>query len=249
VATVSARIRRLLARRAGTATSVAALDLTNGRGYRYPASRPVRIAGVVQLDLLEALLLRRQQAKQQLTAADTATATAMIEHSDSDAADALWDQLGGASAFREVNRQLGTKHTTPDVDRYWLLATSDAEDQLTLLRNLQDGRSSSAPLNPASQRFAMSLLTAVDPAQAWGVSVAADPGSVSALKNGWVNADDDSGLWAVGSVGAISVRGHRVLLAVLTQHNSSRQAGIDLVQDLAATAVAAVAPTPLPIVN
>jgi hypothetical protein len=95
----------------------------------------------------------------------------------------------------------------------------------------------------------MSLLTAVDPAQAWGVSVAADPGSVSALKNGWVNADDDSGLWAVGSVGAISVRGHRVLLAVLTQHNSSRQAGIDLVQDLAATAVAAVAPTPLPIVN
>lgn len=249
VATVSARIRRLLARRPGIATSVAALDLTNSRRYRYPASHTVRIAGVVQLDLLETLLLRRQQAKQQLTDADSATATAMIEHSDNNAADTLWDQLGGAAAFRDANRQLGTKHTSPDIDRYWGLATSDAEDQLALLRNLQDGQPPSSPLDATSRRFAMSLLTAIDPAQAWGVSVAADPGTPSALKNGWVNADDDSGLWAVGSVGAINVRGHRVLLAVLTQHNPSKQAGIDLVQDIAATAVAAVAPTPLPTAN
>lgn len=247
--TVTARIRRLLARRPGTAISVAALDLANGHRYRYPASHTVRIAGVAQLDLLETLLLRRQQAKQQLTASDTSTAAAMIEHNDNDAADTLWDQLGGAAAFRAANRQLGTKHTNPDIDRYWGLATSDAEDQLTLLHNLQDDQPSNAPLNATSRRFALSLLTAIDPAQAWGVSTAADPGSPSALKNGWVNADDDNGLWAVGSVGAINVRGHRVLLAVLTQHNPSRQQGIDLVQDIATTAVAAVAPTPLPIAN
>jgi hypothetical protein len=245
IATVSARIRRLVARRPADAVSIAALDLTNGRRYRYPGSHNVRVAGLVQLDLLETVLLRHQQAGQPLTAADTDKATAMIEHGDSDAADTLWDQTGGASAFRALNRQLGVKHTSPDIDRYWALATSDADDQLTLLGNLEHDR----PLTAASRSFALRLLNQVDADQAWGVGVAGDPGTRPALKNGWRNADDDNGLWAVGSTGIISVRGHRVLLAVLTQHNPSKKAGVDLVQDLAMTAVAAVAPAPLPTAN
>lgn len=245
IAIVSAHIRRLIARRPGVAVSVAALDLANGHRYRYPSRHAVRMAGVAQLDLLETLLLRRQQAGRPLTAADTTAATAMIEQGDSEAADTLWDELGGATAFRSANHQLGVKHTIPDTDRYWALATSDADDQLTLLRNLQDDHA----LNALSRGFALSLLTNIAPDQAWGVSVAADPGTRTALKNGWLNADDDNGLWAVGSVGTISVRGHRVLLAVLTQHNSSKQRGIDLVQGIATMAVAAVAPTPLPTVN
>jgi hypothetical protein len=245
VAKVSTRIRRLVARRPGVEVSVAALDLANGQRYRYPASRTVRVAGVVELDILETVLLRHQQAGQPLTAADTDKATAMIEHSDSDAADNLWDQMGGADAFRAASRQLGTTHTSPDADRYWALARSDADDQLTLLRHLEDGQK----LNAASRGFALSLLDKVEPDQTWGISVAADPGSDTALKNGWLNADDDNGLWVAGSVGMISVRGHHLLLAVLTQHNPSKQDGINLVQDLATTAVAAVAPTPLPTAN
>lgn len=222
--------------------SIAALDLTNGHRYRYPGSRTVRVAGLVQLDLLEAVLLRHQQPGQPLTAADIANATAMIEHGDQNAADTLWDQMGGAEAFRASNRQLGVRHTNPDQDRYWALATSDAEDQLTLLRNLGDGH----VLNASSREFALSLLNKVEPDEAWGVSMVGDPATHAALKNGWLNADDDNGLWAVGSAGLITVRGHRVLLAVLTQHNPTQQDGIHLVQDLAATTIAAVAPTPLP---
>jgi hypothetical protein len=203
------------------------------------------VGSLVQLDLLEVVLLRRQQTGQPLTSTDSDKATAMIEHNDSDAADTLWDQMDGAQAFRATNRQLGTKHTSPDQDRYWGLATADADDQITLLRNLEGGQ----PLNAASREFALSLLYRVEPDQAWGVSAGADPGSRTALKNGWVNADNDNGLWVVGSAGLISVRGHRVLVAVLTQHNSSRQDGIKLVQDLATTAIAAVAPTPLPTAN
>ena len=37
----------------------------------------------------------------------------------------------------------------------------------------------------------------VEADQRWGVGVAADPGTDFANKNGWLNIDDDNGLWAV----------------------------------------------------
>jgi hypothetical protein len=236
-AEVTARLRRLLARRPATEVSIAALDLTDASRYQYPTDRVIRTASVVKLDILEALLLQHQHSGQPLDDLETAKATAMIEHSDNDATDALWDTIGGAHGLRAANRQLGAKRTTPDADRYWALATSNASDQLTLLRNLVDDH----PLHAESRTFARGILEKVNPTQAWGVSTAADPGTAPALNNGSLNADDDNGRWAVGSVGMITVRGHQVLLAVLTQHNPSEQEGINLVQDLAATTVAAVA--------
>lgn len=240
-AEVTTRITQLLGQRRGAQVSIAALDLTGDRRYRYPSKTPIRTSGVGKLNILETVLLRAQQTKHPLDPADTAAATAMIEHDDNNGADTLWDKYGSAEGFRAANRELGTKHTSPDIDRYWGLATSDADDQLTLLRNLLVDR----PLDAASRSFALDLLGKVEPAQVWGVAAAADPGTKPLLKTGAINADNDNGLWTAGSVGIIEVRGHRVLLAVLTQHNASRQDGIDLVTRLATTAVAAVtAPTP-----
>lgn len=239
-AEVTARIRKLLGRRTSDRVSVAALDLTDNRRYRYPSGSVIRTSGVVKLDILETVLLHAQKSGHPLSPDDAAQATAMIEHDDNNAADTLWDSHGGADGFRAANRELGTTHTSPDVDRYWGLATSDADDQLTLLRNLVQER----PLDAASRTFALGLLGSVDPRQAWGVNAAADRGSAPVLKTGSINADNDNGLWTAGSVGIIEVRRHRVLLAVLTQHNPTRQAGIDLVNRLATTVVAAVAAAP-----
>jgi hypothetical protein len=47
----------------------------------------------------------------------------------------------------------------------------------------------------------------------------------------------------------INVQGHRVLLAVLTEHNPSERDGTDLVQHLASTAVSGVDPPPLPTIH
>lgn len=239
-AEVTAHIRQLIGRH-GVRVSIAALDLADNRRYRYPSRSSIRISGVVKLDILETVLLHAQQLDRPLDPADTASATAMITRDDNDGADTLWDGYGGAEAFRAANRTLGTKHTSPDVDRYWALATSDADDQLTLLRNLVDDR----PLSAASRAFASGLLRQVDPGHVWGVSAASDPGSSPLVKTGSINADNDDGMWTAGSVGLITVRGHQVLLAVLTEHNPSRQAGIDLVNRLAVTAASAVA-TPVP---
>ena len=76
--------------------------------------------------------------------------------------------------------------------------------------------------------------------QRWGVGVVADAGTTFANKNGWLSIDDsngsdedDNGLWAVTSVGVVTVHGQTVLMAAFSQHQPSMAAGVTLVQDLA----------------
>lgn len=233
---VTARLGQLLAQRPASEVSIAAANLTTGQAYRYPMSAAVRTASVVKLDILEALLLRHQQTGQPLDDVETKAATSMIEVSDNTAADTAWNEIGGADGLSAANRQLGTTNTTPQTDGYWGLTTSDADDQLVLLRNLVN----TSPLGPDSRSFALSLLRGVASDQAWGISVAADPGSTPAIKNGWLDVDDDNGLWVVGSVGMISIHGQPILIAVLTQHNPSEQDGITLIQTITTTILPAI---------
>ena len=61
-----------------------------------------------------------------------------------------------------------------------------------------------------------------------------------AVKNGWSGVGTDNGLWAVNSLGVVTVHGHTVLMAVMTQHNSSYASGITRVERLVRAAAAAV---------
>ena len=104
------------------------------------------------------------------------------------------------------------------------------------------------PLTAASQSYALGLMEHVEADQRWGVGVVADAGTTFANKNGWLSIDNsngpgetDNGLWAVTSVGVVTVKGQPVLLAVFTQHQKSMAAGVSLVQSLAQAVVPAVA--------
>jgi hypothetical protein len=88
----------------------------------------------------------------------------------------------------------------------------------------------------------------VDADQRWGVGVVADQGTAFQNKNGWLSIDNnngpgevDDGLWAVNSIGIVTVHGQQVLLAVMTQHRPSLEAGETLVQALARAIAPAVA--------
>jgi beta-lactamase class A len=214
--------------------SVAALDVATGRSFDYAPDTPIRTASVVKLDVLAALLLQGQDDGRPPSAEARALATRMIEQSDNEAASRLWEDLGGVPALDAANRRLGLR-ATHLVDR-WGSSTTSASDQLALLAALH----SSGPLDPASRSYARDLMTRVVDEQRWGVSAAAEPGTTAALKNGWAPADSDDGRWAVGSVGIITVDGSPVLLAVLTERQPSRDAGIQLVEALSRIAAQTV---------
>jgi hypothetical protein len=218
------------------AVSIAAVDLTSGRRFEYGARGGMIDASVSKLDVLEALLLHHQDARSPLTGEDEELATAMIEHSDNDAGQALWNELGYAPGIAAANNRLGLRHTVPDPAGYYGLTTSSASDQLALLANLTNRH---GPLTTQSRAYALGLLRDVESDQRWGVPAAADPGTSFEVKNGWMPIDDD-GRWVVNSDGIITVAGHQVLIAVMTRDDIDEQDGITRVEAISRAVAAAL---------
>ncbi|GAA4775803.1 serine hydrolase [Actinomycetospora chlora] len=238
----TAAIDRLVQGDSAGHVSVAALDTATGRSFGYAADNPVSTASVVKLDILETLLLQSQEGETVLGPAARDLAGRMIQQSDNAAATSLWGDLGGIPALTAANRRLGVRHTT--LDDHWGSTTTPASDQVRLLAALTGTPPLASPLDADSRAFARDLMTRVAADQRWGVSAAADPGTTTALKNGWVPVDTAGGRWIVGSVGAVTAGGHPVLLAVLSEHQPSQEAGIRLVESMARLAAGAVTSRP-----
>jgi len=235
-AAATAQLGAIAAGEPSDGVSVAAANLSTGSTFTWGTASGMTTASVAKLDILETLLFQHQQAGATLSASEDDDAQNMIEHSDNDAADELWADVGSDPAITAANQTFALKDTVAGADGYWGLTTTSASDQVTLLKQLVG----SSPLDAASQAYALTLMRSVEADQTWGVSVVADANTSVALKNGWLAVDNDNDLWAVGSDGLITVHGQTVAIAVLTQHQASEDAGIDLVQTLAAATVAAV---------
>jgi beta-lactamase class A len=211
--------------------SVAALDTTTGRSYGYAPDTPVATASVVKLDILLTLLLQNQEDGGELGPGTRDLATRMMQQSDNAAATSLWESVGGVPAIDATNERLGLRDT--HLVDHWGSTRTPASDQLALLAAL----TGPSPLDAGSRALAHDLMTHVADDQRWGVSAAADPGTGPALKNGWVPVGDDG--WTIGSVGVVTVSGHTVLLAALTEQQDSKADGIALVEAIARIAARA----------
>lgn len=236
-AAVDAAVPRLVAGRPARSVSVVGVDATSGVHVGWGTNTLMPAASVFKLTLLESFLLGNQDRGQADGHGESDALTAMMENSDNDAADQIYGSLGWHAGEAPLMRRLGLTGTVLGASDQWGLSTTSVTDQSTLLTNLI---SSNSPLSAASRAYALRLMTDVESDQRWGVGAAADPGTNFANKNGWLAVDDDAGRWVVSSVGLIQVRGHRILLAVLTQHNADLADGIDLVQSLSRTVAAAL---------
>ncbi|MEV5875964.1 serine hydrolase [Streptomyces sp. NPDC052101] len=193
-------------------------------------------ASIVKVDILAALLLQAQDAGRQLSQAERAYATKMIENSDNASATALWHTIGRADGLDAANRRFGLTATFGGDGELWGLTQTTAADQLVLLQQVFGADSR---LSPASRTYVQGLMKAVEPDQQWGVSVAAE-GNSWALKNGWLPRST-TGLWDVNSIGRVTVDGSDYLVAVLSMGTESQAKGIALVEAAARAAVSAFA--------
>ncbi|GGU97621.1 hypothetical protein GCM10010495_05110 [Kitasatospora herbaricolor] len=212
---------------AGATPAADAADDGTGDGHAFVT------ASIVKADILAALLRRSGTA---LGAAQRAEAEAMIEQSDNDAAGELYEAIGGADGLDEANRAFGLTGTTAGRDGYWGLTTTTTEDQLRLLRVIFTDDS---PLDADDRAYLQDLMGLIAQDQAWGVSAAAGPEGSAKLKNGWLSRSAD-GLWAVNSIGLVTRDGHDLLVAVLSDGNSTEESGISLVESVAVAAVEAL---------
>ncbi|MFJ8141220.1 serine hydrolase [Streptomyces sp. NPDC096013] len=199
---------------------------------------PYDTASIVKVDILSALLLQAQDAGRTLTQQERTLAEAMIEHSDNDAANALWREIGLAPGLKAANKRLGLSSTVGGTGGLWGLTRTTAIDQIGLLRAVfaTDGTASAtkSALTTTSRTYIRTLMTRIATDQSWGVSAAADSGW--ALKNGWLQRAT-TGLWDINSVGQVTSGTHHYLVAVLSDGNTSMAGGIKAVESAARTAV------------
>lgn len=208
--------------------AVAAMD-RQGTASVTVGTRRFETASIVKVNILAALLLRQTPPGKALTSGTRRTAEEMIESSDNDAAVALWQRINGRSGLVAANRTLGMKETKVSV--HWGLTTTTAADQLRLLTALT---SPDGPLTPQDRSFVMGLMNKVIPEQRWGVTAAGGPGNRSVyVKNGWDTADADGGRWIVNSIGRVVEADHDWLIAVLSDHHTTQEAGVRVVEKAA----------------
>ncbi|MEY9843719.1 beta-lactamase class A [Streptacidiphilus sp. BW17] len=210
--------------------AVAAVDLTTGLSLdRGDTGHAFVTASIVKVDILATLLLQHQDNGTSLDSDERALARQMIENSDNDAATSLFDAVGGASGVDAANQRFGLNDTSAGTGGYWGLTTTTARDQLTLLRQVFTSHSH---LDRGSREYLDSLMSSVEPDQAWGVSAAADDGGSFALKNGWLPRSA-TGLWVINSIGEVHRDGHTLLIAALSDDIQSMDGGVGLVQRVA----------------
>lgn len=218
----------LAAQSAGSLDVTAAVyDARTGQTWAYRPTVALTTASVVKVDILEALLARAQSAGADLTATQQTMATAMIEQSTNNAANDLWDTLGGASVVGQYNDRVGLTGTDLNALGYWGLSTTTALDQVRLVREVAFPN---AVLGPASRVYATALMQHVVPYEDWGVSSGVPNGVSVALKNGW---DPITGTWEINSDGWITGGGADYVLSVLCWGAVTETAGIDSVDGLA----------------
>jgi hypothetical protein len=206
-------------------------DVSTGITAVYGGRLGFHTASIVKVDILASLLLAAHSGGVPLSDSNAGLASQMIETSSDDAASDLWADIGEGGGLAEANETFGLRHTTPGPGGYWGLTTTTVGDQLRLLRVLATRHS---PLDARSRDYELDLMRNVIAGQNWGVSAAASPGSVLAIKNGWL---PDPERWVINSMGVVNHEGQRLLIVVLSSGQPTEAAGI--AQDQAAARVAA----------
>jgi hypothetical protein len=216
------------------------VNTVSGKRYSAGAQSGMWTASAYKLYVLEALLAGQGGS---LSDSQVDEATRAIENSDNVAGYALFLAAGGNSGLSSAASRFGMTHTVPGQSDPTFTRTS-ARDCLLLLRNLIDKH---GPFGADTRSFVLGLMRNVEDDQRWGVGAAADKGTTFYNKNGWLSVDNsngadeaDNGLWITTSIGIVTIKGQRVLMAVLTQHNPSFDDGVALVQKLARTIAPAV---------
>jgi Beta-lactamase enzyme family len=222
----SPAVTKYLSGRHGTITA-AVYDVAAKTTSLLHPSVTEQTASIEKVDILATLLEDDQEQGAAVSASDNSRATDMIEHSDNDAAQDLWDEVGEDYGVGLFNRSVGMSGTVLGTAGYWGVTTTTAADQVRLLEAVV---LPGPVLDPASQGYELSLMEHVEADQAWGVSGGVAAGATLALKNGWVTVDGDD--WQVNSMGWIDGDGRDYLLAVLTDQDPTESYGITTIEGL-----------------
>lgn len=243
-AQVTSELHAIMKKQPHGAISVAALNTKTGQRFAAGRTSGMWTASAYKLFCLSALLIGRSASS--LSDGEVDSAERAIENSDNVAGYQLFLDAGGRPGLIDAAHTFGMHHTIPGESDPTFTTTSGS-DYLKLLEAIT-GRTKHDPLDHSARHFILELMGEVESDQRWGVGSAAEKGTKFYNKNGWLSiengngpGEDDGGLWAVTSVGVLTVAHQQVLMAVFTRHQPDYATGVKLVNRLSKLIAPAVA--------
>jgi hypothetical protein len=229
----------------GGDVSVAVENLGTGVAASYNVSDKYVTASIVKLDILCTLLYQAQLSGHAPSRSEVSLTTTMIENSNNDAAQHLFEDVGGAPAITAANKVFGLTDTAVEegsVDEAGILLGRHDDDRARPAPAVAAGIHDRAPhAGRVEPRLRQEPDGEMSNRTSGGESarrrtIPSPSGSDYLLKNGWLPRRTTN-LWEINSVGEVQHDGQQYLVAVLSSGNKTMDSGISVVQKLAQTAV------------
>jgi beta-lactamase class A len=198
----------------GANMGIAVYDVTRHRAFAYNDTTVFLLASSAKVYIMCSYLDFVEGQQRALRSDEVATLTSMIEESDNNAAQLLYDRMGYDAGQRRYLQKLGIPGYVANPNG-WGWAEESPAAMVHLLGLLYTGQI----LTTGDRQLALALMGHIDPQQQMGIGATAPQGATYAMKDGWVPGPDN--LWALNSSGIVTAGAETYILAVYTQHQPS----------------------------
>jgi hypothetical protein len=231
-ASLSSSLESFLAAQGGH-IGAAIFDVTRNRYYLYNASKQFYMASSVKVPIMFTLLTQLEATGREPDDEEMSLLTTMIENSNNDSAQALFDEIGGAPALDKFMRSIGIADFSAFADG-WGYSTISPLAMVKLLTLLHAGKI----LTSGDRQVAINLMENIEPDEQVGVGDTAPSGATVVMKDGWVLAPDY--LWVMNSSGIITWQDETYIISVYSQDDSTLNTGWQLADQVCQAAGAAL---------
>jgi len=202
-------------------------DVTRGVTYTYQPHQTFIMASSAKVPLMVSYLEYIEKQGRGPNSYERSILGAMIQHSDNNAAQVIYDTIGYDSGQQAYMRSWGITNYTSDPNG-WGWGKWSPADMAHLLTLLWSGQ----VLNSSDRALAWSLMRSVESDQRFGVGDTAPAGATVAMKDGWVPGPD--GAWAVNTSGLVSLGSESYIITVYTREQDSFGSGQNIVNHVCA---------------
>ncbi|QCQ90623.1 serine hydrolase [Rhodococcus sp. SGAir0479] len=197
----------------GADVAIALFDRRDGRYESFADTASFATASVAKLFIADDLFYRETTAALALTADEHTLVARMLEDSDDDAANELWDEYGTSELVDDVAFRYEMLDTSAPYDDHWWNTTTTAHDLVGYYAAVLDGRGG---LDAAHRDELVGYLRRSHPVaadgydQSFGIPAGLSGETAIAVKQGWMCCVDDR--WMHLSTGVIGPDDRYVLV-------------------------------------
>ncbi len=197
-------------------------DITHNTMYTYQPANTFIMASSAKVPLMVSYLTMIESQGRGPNSYELSELTAMIEHSDNNAAQVIYDTIGYGAGETSYMQSWGINDYSPNADG-WGWAQWSPADMAHVLTLLHSGQ----VLNSADRALAFHLMESIESDQRFGVGDTAPANATVAMKDGWVPGPD--GAWAVNTSGIVTVGSLTYIITVYTGEQGSYSSGVAIV--------------------